>query len=298
MTFDLKANKVKLYFNETNKCFIVFDMDECIGSIHGYSFLLEIIENGFNNRLISKEAFKNYYDFMLNDLELNYENYNFLRPGMVDIFTLIYFFKIMLKQKQVNLQCIIYTNNGLEPLVQMVQTIINNIVGFPVIDNYVFRNSKCKIDMGPIGKMTKRIDHLQRCISNDIKTGNTLFFDNDNYNVFKGELGNNYIQVSPYYFYDSIMLYNYYNNHIRFILTNRNYLGVFPIVSRFNDNLELYIRDLLRGERVINSKFKISSENNDSFTLVIPSIFNFLGITPNGNEYLINYLSNIYLRKT
>jgi len=290
--------KTKLFDSINGRCFIIFDMDECIGSIHGYSFLLEYLFNGYSNKLISFNSFQNYFYYMLNDLVLNYEKYRYLRPGMIDIFTLIYFFKTILKLQDIQLQCIIYTNNGLEPLVQMVQNIINQIVGFPVIDSYVYRNSKCKIDIGVIGKMTKRIAHLQQCISTDIKTDNTLFFDNDNYSFFKGELGNNYIQVSPYYFYDSITLYNYYNNHIRFILTNRDFLGVFPIISRFNDNLELYIRDLLRGERVINSKFKISSENNDSFTLIIPCIFNFLGITPNGNEYLIDYLSNKYIGKT
>jgi hypothetical protein len=295
MIYQINRKSLVNKINDISQCYLVFDMDECIASIHGYSGLLEKLYEGLQTGLISEKSYNNYYNFMLNDLLENYKKYLYLRPGIIDVFTLIYFFKLILKQRNVELKCLIYTNNGLESLVQMVQTIINQIVGFPVIDNFVYRNSSCKIDIGPIGKMIKRLEHLQRCFSNEINSKNTLFFDNDNYSIFKGELGKNYIQVSPYYYYDRITVYNFYNNHIMYILTNRDYLGVFPIVSIFNDNLEFFIKDLLQGERVVNSRYKISNTNYDSFSLIIPSIFNFLGITPNGNEFLIDYLSNVYL---
>jgi hypothetical protein len=277
--------------------YIVFDMDECIGSIHGYSYLLEILTEANERKIIDNNAFNQYYEYMLNNLYENYEIYQFLRPGIIEVLTLVYFFKVLLEGR-LEIECIIYTNNGLEPLVKMVVSLINKIVGYKVINGYVYRNSKCKIDIGPIGKMTKRLEHLQRCYSSNMNSNNTLFFDNDSYSVFKNELGRNYIQVSPYYYYNSINLYNYYNNHIRFILVNRSYIGIFGKVESFRDFLEVYINDLMKGERVIKSNFQICNINKDSFTLIIPSIFNFLGVKPNGNKDLLNYLAVIYLGET
>jgi len=274
--------------NNYKNCYIVFDMDECIGSIHGYSMILEYLNDAFQQNLISREVFNNYNQFMFNDLLNNYENYRIFRPNFIDIFTLVYFYKLLMNEKGINLVCLIYTNNGLEPLVKIVQNLINSIVGYKVIDNYVYRNSECKIDLGLIGKITKRLEHLQRCISIDIDSLNTLFFDNDNYSVFKNELGNNYIKVNPYYFYNSINLYNYYNNHIRYVLINRSYLSVFPIINNFKQNLQVLISQLVKNNILFN---------NDSFSLIIPSIINFTSVLPNRNSFLNNYLAATYFNK-
>lgn len=284
-----KASQLVRPINSYSKsCYIVFDMDECIGSVHGYSILLDMVYSGYQNGLVAKKDYLEYYQFMFTDLLDNYNYYGFFRPNIIDIFTLIFYYKLLLKNSGIELVCLIYTNNGLEPLVEMVKQLINKIVGYTIVDDYVWRNSSCKRDIDPISKMIKRLEHLKICINPNITTDNTLFFDNDNYMFLMNELGNNYIKVNNYHYYNSIHLYNYYNNHIRFLLVNRCYSNIFLNIDNFRQNLEVYISQLVKGNNV--------EYVNDSFTLVIPSIINFIGKRPNGNKYLMNYLATTYLK--